>query len=353
MLSISSMSPRSYKILSALLGLGLFILILMAITMGATSISILAVIQILLNGISTTFQGVLVSVPDWQHTIVYQIRLPRVILAMLIGATLAVCGAVLQGLFRNPLASPSVLGVSSGASLGASIAIFLGLSAQFGWALPLFAFIGAVLTLLLVYRIATRAGKTPMATLLLAGVAVGAFNLAMSSLILALALQDWEIGKSIVYWSMGGLEGRSWQHVGLILPMLLIGGLIIALYHKDLDVLLIGEVHAHSMGVDVAKVRLHLLVVTALLTGCAVSVAGGIGFVGLVVPHIGRLLVGPHHARLLPFSALLGGVVLVLADLVVRGEASHSVIPLGVVTAALGAPFFLFLLLRQQRLVQG
>lgn len=284
----------------------------------------------------------------WQETILWQVRLPRVLTGAAVGAALAVSGAVLQGLFRNPLASPSVLGVSSGASLGAVLAIFFGLSAQLVWALPLCAVTGALLTLLVVYAIATQRGRTPIATLLLAGIAVGAFNAAMSAFVLALALQHWEVGKTIVFWTMGGLDGRTWDHVLLIAPALLAGLALVLAYTRDLDALLMGEISAAAVGVDVARTRLILLCATAVLTGAAVAVSGGIGFVGLVVPHMVRLLVGPHHRALLPLSALFGALILVAADLLLRGFFSEHGIPLGVITAAMGAPFFLFLLVRQQ-----
>jgi iron complex transport system permease protein len=284
----------------------------------------------------------------WQETVLWQVRLPRVLTGAAVGAALAVSGAVLQGLLRNPLASPSVLGVSSGASLGAVLAIYFGFTARVVWALPLFAFAGAVSTLFLVYSIATHRGRTPVATLLLAGIAVGAFNVAMSSFVLALALESWEAGRTIVFWTMGGLDGRTWDHVMLILPVLLAGLALVLAYSRELDALLVGEISAAAVGVDVARTRLVLLLATSVLTGAAVAVAGGIGFVGLVVPHIVRLLVGPHHRALLPLSALTGALVLVAADLLLRGFFAEHNVPLGVVTAAMGAPFFLFLLVRQQ-----
>jgi len=342
-----------YSILFPGLLILLIVIILFAVATGPSDINAAEVLQIIANLLSNNqFDGLLTTVQDWQQTIIYQVRLPRVICAALVGASLAVCGAVLQGLFRNPLASPSILGVSSGASLGAVIAIFLGLAASNVWALPLFAFIGAGVTLLLVYSIATHQGHTPIGTLLLSGIAISAFNVSMSSLILALAMQNWEVGKSIVYWTMGGLDGRGWHHVLLLMPVLLFSLLVIMSFQRDLDIMLVGEIHANAVGVDVAKVRVYLLTITALLTGCAISVAGGIGFIGLVVPHITRLLIGPHHRRLLPLSALMGALILVIADLLVRGDASYAVIPLGVVTAVMGAPFFLFLLMKQRKLMR-
>lgn len=284
----------------------------------------------------------------WQQTIIWQVRLPRVLTGALVGAALAVSGAVLQGLFRNPLASPSVLGVSSGASLGAVIAIFFGLAATNVWALPTGAFTGALLTLFAVYTMATHRGHTPLATLLLAGIAVGAFNTAMGSFLIAIAMQTWEVGRTIIYWTMGGLDGSTWDHVKLISPVLVIGLAVILLHQRELDAMLIGEVHAAATGVDVPRTRILLLIATALLTGAAVAVAGGIGFIGLVVPHIVRLMAGPRHRALLPLSAIVGATILVLADLLIRGLLAEHNIPIGVITAAMGAPFFLFLLLRQQ-----
>lgn len=344
----------SYRLLLLLTGLLLIIAMLYAIVIGPSDIHVSQVVQILLNLISgQTLDGTLASVEAWQQTVVYQVRLPRVLSAALVGASLAVCGVVLQGLFRNPLASPSILGVSSGASLGAVVAIFLGISVTSLWGLPLMAFIGASVTLLLVYQIATHRGQTPVATLLLSGVAVSSFNIAMTSLVLALSLQNWEVGKAITYWTMGGLDGRGWHHVLLLMPVFLICWLVMLTYQKELDIMLVGEIHASAVGVDVHKVRLHLLLLTALLIAAAVSVAGGIGFIGLVVPHMCQLLTGPYHQRLLPLSALLGALLLVIADIAVRGNASYAVIPLGVVTATLGAPFFLFLLFKQRHLLRA
>jgi iron complex transport system permease protein len=339
----------------ALTGMLVLAACLAAILVGPAVIGLSDVLSMLVRALARAWNQLFDSpIPaaetavTWQETILWQVRLPRVLTGASVGAALALSGAVLQGLFRNPLASPSVLGVSSGASLGAVIAIFFGLSARLVWVLPLWALAGAVVTLLLVYTIATRRGQTPITTLLLAGIAVGAFNVAMSSFVLAMALERWEVGKTIVFWTMGGLDGRTWDHLALIAPVLLGGLAWVLAYTRELDALLIGEIHAAAIGVDVARTRLVLLLTTAMLTGAAVAVSGGIGFVGLVVPHIVRLLVGPHHRALLPLSALCGALILVAADLLLRGVFAEHNIPLGVVTAAMGAPFFLFLLVKQQ-----
>ena len=291
------------------------------------------------------------TIPNWQSSIIIDVRLPRVIIALFAGASLALCGLVMQGMFRNPLASPSVLGVSSGASLGAVMAIYLGFSLISAWAIPLFAFIGAGVSLSIVYRVASNRGQTSIATLLLCGVAISALNVAAISLLLALSLKNWDVARMIIYWTMGGLDGRSWDHVFIILPIVLSGFLLLLFYSKQLDLLLLGEQHALSVGVDVRKTRRNLLIISTAMVGASVSVVGGIGFIGLVVPHIMRLLLGPAHRYLLPACLLAGAVTLLGADLFVNSFFSDQAIPLGVITAALGAPFFMFLLIKQRFLL--
>ncbi len=288
------------------------------------------------------------GVPAWMYSILVDVRMPRILVGAMAGACLAICGTVMQGMFRNPLASPSILGVSSGASLGAVLALYLGFASISIWALPLFSFLGASLTLLVVYRIASQRGQMSVGTLLLAGVAIAALNTAASSLILALSLNNWEVGRIIVYWTMGGLDGRTWDHVSLIVPFSIVGISLLLFFSKHLDALLLGEIHAASIGVDVVNTRRWLLIITSLLVGVTVSVCGGIGFIGLVVPHILRLILGPHHRYLLPASALGGAICLVGADLFLRTVLPEKAIPLGVITAALGAPFFLFLLIKKR-----
>lgn len=288
------------------------------------------------------------TVAGWQRSIILDVRLPRMIIALFAGASLALCGLVMQGMFRNPLASPSVLGVSSGASLGAVIAIYFGASLISAWAIPLFAFIGAGISLSIVYRIASCRGQTSVATLLLSGVAIGALNVAATSLLLALSLNNWDVARSIIYWTMGGLDGRTWDHVLIILPIVLSGFLLLLFYSRQLDLLLLGEQHALSVGVDVRRARRNLLIISTAMVGASVSVVGGIGFIGLVVPHILRLLLGPAHRYLLPACLLAGAITLLGADLFLNSFFSEQAIPLGVVTAALGAPFFMFLLVKQR-----
>ena len=282
-------------------------------------------------------------------TIVWLMRLPRVLVAAIVGAGLSTAGVLMQGLFRNPLAEPSLTGVGPGAVLGAVTMFVTGWSAMSLAALPIAAMLLAFGALTLVYRIATRDGVAPVATLLLAGIAVGAFLTALSSLLLSLNIVTWQVAQDIVFWMMGGLDSRTWAHVWLSAPFVAIG-IVSALFQgRTLDLLLLGEENAAALGVDVEAAKRLVLVTSALLTGACVAAAGLVGFVGLVVPHAVRLLLGPAHRTLLPASAVAGGAFVILCDLVARTARPPAEIRLGVVTALCGAPFFLFLLLRQMR----
>ncbi|HVV16998.1 MAG TPA: iron ABC transporter permease [Polyangia bacterium] len=285
----------------------------------------------------------------WQDVVVVSVRLPRAVVALLVGGALGISGAALQGLFRNPLADPGVLGVSSGASLGAVLAIALGLAGVTVWALPGCAFAGAAADVLLVFAIAARRGRGRLfsGTLLLVGVAVGALNASLSTFVLSATLARYDAGRQIVYWLLGALEARTWDHVLLGGPAILAGSAVIAAHARELDALMLGEVGATSVGVDVPRVRRRLVLASALVVGAAVAIAGPIGFVGLLVPHLVRLGLGAGHRALLPLSFAGGGLFLLLADLVARAIPART-IPVGVVTAAIGAPAFLALLLRRR-----
>jgi iron complex transport system permease protein len=288
--------------------------------------------------------------PSWHDTVVWDVRAPRALLGFVVGGGLALSGAALQGLFRNPLADPAILGVSSGASLGAVLAIYLGIAARALWALPAAAFAGAAADAVLVFAVASRRGRGRVfaETLLLVGVALGALNVSLSTFVLSVSLGTYDVGRQIVYWLLGGLEARTWDHLLLGAPAILAGSLVVIGHARELDALLLGEVAAQSLGIDVGRVRVRLVIVSALVVGAGVAVAGPIGFVGLIVPHLMRLVVGPGHRVLLPLTFVGGGVFLVAADLVARGTTGASETPVGVVTAALGAPFFLALLVRRR-----
>jgi iron complex transport system permease protein len=287
---------------------------------------------------------------SWHDTVVWDVRAPRALLGFVVGGGLALAGATLQGLFRNPLADPAILGVSSGASLGAVLAIYLGIAARALWALPAAAFAGAAVDAVLVFAVASRRGRGRIfaETLLLVGVALGALNVSLATFVLSISLGTYDIGRQIVYWLLGGLEARTWDHLLLGAPAIAAGSLVVIGHARDLDALLLGEVAAQSLGIDVGRVRVRLVIVSALVVGAGVAVAGPIGFVGLIVPHLMRLAVGPGHRVLLPLSFVGGGVFLVAADLLARAATGASETPVGVVTAALGAPFFLALLVRRR-----
>ena len=282
------------------------------------------------------------------RTIVMRVRLPRVLLAALVGIALSAAGTVMQGFFRNPMADPSIVGVSSGAAVGAVAAIVapLHLAWLVDWVdvgasagLQLSAFAGGLCAGFVVYLVATRDGRTPVATLLLVGVAVQTL---LSAVVSGLLLFSGESMRRVVYWLMGSLRATTWNEVAvgtLIVPPLVVG---LAAYARDLNALLLGEADAGALGVDVERSKRALLAISSVLTGAAVAVSGVIGFVGLIVPHGVRLLVGPDHRALVPTAALAGGVFLVAADTLARAGATE--LPVGIVTAAAGAPFFLYLL---------
>jgi len=278
--------------------------------------------------------------------ILLTVRLPRIALGALVGGALSVAGAALQGMLMNPLADPYLVGVSSGAALGASIAIVLeGSAVAVGFGVPLAAFILALATMLAVYRLAQARGKIPMESFILAGVVVGSFMWALVTVVMALA------GRSlseVVFWLMGNLFVEGWGPVGLVLGATAVGAVGLYAVARDLNLLALGEESAQQLGVDVERMKRLVIVFASLLTAAAVSFAGIIGFVGLVMPHIARKIVGPDHRILLPASGLIGASFLILADTVAR-VAGPWELPVGVITSLLGAPFFLYLLRTRTR----
>lgn len=280
--------------------------------------------------------------------VVIDLRLPRVLLAALVGASLALAGVLYQALFKNPLADPYILGVSSGAGLGATLALSLLGSSYLARAagVPLGAFAGAVLTMLLVVRLASRRGRLDPTSLLLAGIAISYTLSAVTSFVL---VYDRESMTSVVFWMMGGLGNRSWEHVAMLTVMLALGSVVPALYHRELDLMLLGDERAGQLGVSVERFKLLALGSASLVVAGAVSVSGLIGFVGLMTPHMVRLVIGPRHRLLLPASALAGAIVLVIADLIARVVLAPVEIPVGIVTALAGGPFFIWLLVRKER----
>ena len=290
--------------------------------------------------------------PDAWETVVFDIRLPRIILAALVGGALSQTGAVYQGLFRNPLADPYLIGVSSGAGLGATAAIAFGVPLRWGGlgAVSVFAFFGALGATMLVYLLSRVGGRPSVTTLLLAGVALGAF-LSSATTFLMFHTKDAFQTVHIVGWLMGSFSLASWAKVQLLGPVSIACGLLLWFYAHRLNVLQLGDEQAQQLGVSVERTRLVLIVASSLATATAVAVSGVIGFVGLIVPHAVRLVWGPDHRFLLPMSAICGAVFMILADGLARSLLSPTELPVGVVTAFCGAPFFLYLLRQRKRSV--
>ncbi|WP_433342694.1 FecCD family ABC transporter permease [Streptomyces sp. CA-253872] len=284
------------------------------------------------------------------ESVLWNVRLPRVVLALLVGASLGCAGALMQGVFGNPLAEPGVIGISSGAAVGAVASIALGIDFLGNWTVSVFAFVAGLATVLLVYALSRSGGRTEVVTLILTGIAVNAFAGALIGLCVFFA--DNAQVSQITFWQLGSLAQATWPKVLAVLPCALIGLAVAPLYARKLDLLALGERPARHLGVDVERLRLVLVLVVALLTAAAVAVSGIISFVGLLVPHLLRMAAGPGHRFLVPASALGGGLVLVGADLAARTVAAPAELPLGVLTALFGSPFF-FWLLRRTRRKQG
>ncbi|QKG83509.1 iron ABC transporter permease [Kroppenstedtia pulmonis] len=330
---------------SSLLVAILFISTGSAITMGAAKVGFWEVWQVL----GYHILGSLVPEPDpAAMAIVWQIRLPRVILAVLVGASLAGAGVVFQGLLRNPLADPYVLGVSSGAALGAAVAIFTGWGSFLlkGWTVPAWAFVTACVALFAVLRLARIGPMVRVESLILSGVVVQAFfGAILTYMIATVSAQEMQ---RIQFWLMGSLALREWEQTLAIFPFLFAGLAVIWLFSRSLNLFALGEESAGHLGVAVHRTRLLLLLTATLMTAAAVSVSGTIGFVGLVIPHVMRMLCGSDHRVLIPVSALAGSVFLVWADTLARTVLDPRELPIGVITAFVGAPFFAWLLKRKR-----
>lgn len=288
--------------------------------------------------------------------ILWQVRLPRIALGALVGAALAVSGAAMQGLFRNPLADPGIVGVSAGAGLGAVAAIVLGgvlppaVQAVLGlYTVPVAAFLGGWATVLLLYGVATRGGRTSVATMLLAGIALGALAGAVSGL-LVYAADDQQL-RDLTFWGLGSLAGATWAKLASAAPIIVVAVAGAAFLGRGLNALALGEATALHLGIPVQRVKTLAILCVAAATGAAVAVSGGIGFVGIVVPHVLRLATGPDHGPLLVNSALLGASLLLAADMIARLVIAPAELPIGIVTAVLGAPVFLWILLRRRGMV--
>jgi iron complex transport system permease protein len=337
---------RTYAIIG--LSAALVVVALVATTIGSVSIPLAATLQIILNKLP--FVHLTQSWPAGAEIIVMEIRLPRIIMAGIVGAALGMAGATYQGLFRNPLADPYLLGVAQGASLGAVIGFLLpasGLLLGIG-VVPLFAFAGALVSTATVYGLA-RVGKSlPVTTLILAGVALGAL---LGSIVSYLIISSGDKLHSIIFWMMGSFSVSQWTDVKMVLPYVLVGTTVILLHARPLNVMQLDEEQAQQLGINVERTKLVLLAAATLITAAAVSFVGTIGFVGIIIPHAVRLIWGADHRFLLPLSVLSGAIFLILADLLSRTVLAPEEIPVGVVTALFGAPFFLYLLRRRRRVM--
>lgn len=281
----------------------------------------------------------------------WQVRFPRVALGVVVGAALACAGAMMQGVFGNPLAEPAVVGVSSGAAVAAAASITFSITTFGTWTIPAFAFVGGLVTTLVVYAMSRDGGRTEVVTLVLTGIAVNA--VANAGMAFLLFVADTQAREQIVFWTLGSLNGTRWQYVGLVAPLCaagIIGSLVLS---RRLDLLSLGDRAARHVGIDVERLRLVAIVLVSLLTAAAVSFCGIIAFVGLVVPHLVRIVLGPGHRLLIPASALGGALLLVTADLVARTAVEYADLPIGMLTALVGGPFFFWLLRRTRRTAGG
>ncbi len=338
---MTSDSRRTSRLLIATLGLALGLAVVVGVMFGAVRVPFTDVIGALGRALSGSTGGI-------GDAVIIDLRLPRVLLAALVGASLATAGVLYQALFRNALADPYILGVSSGAGLGATIMIVAGGTSLLGRVVgvPIGAFVGALLTITVVVKVASRAGRLESTSLLLAGVAVSYTLSAVTSFLMVVSHESMQ---AVVFWMMGGLTGASWPYVGLLSGLLAVGLVVPMVFSRHLDLMLLGDERAGQLGLNVERFKLVALAIASLVVAGAVSVSGLIGFVGLMTPHMVRLVLGPDHRGLLPASALAGALVLVLSDLVARLVLAPVEIPVGIVTALAGGPFFVWLLVRKER----
>src|SRR5690625_2924664 len=336
-------------------GIGLILLlfsVIVSLSIGTAKLPLSHVWGILFQqipGLGNAFSG------DWAESteqIIMKVRFPRVVLAILVGACLSLAGAGFQGVLRNPLADPYILGVSSGAAVGAAFIILFGLhTVLFGiWTVPIVAFLTALCSLLIVLRLANIEGKYQLETIILSGVVVSAF---LSSFVSLMVSMSDKVVNEIVFWLMGSLALQGWPFIFVLLPYLIIGFLVLIAFSQHLNLFALGERQAAHLGIKVKRTRLIILIVSTLITAAAVSIVGTIGFVGLVVPHLVRLMVGPDYRVIIPITAIFGSLYVLWADTIARTLFSPTEIPLGVVTAFLGAPFFGYLLRRSKHVNGG
>ncbi|MGG1658773.1 FecCD family ABC transporter permease [Brevibacillus sp. NRS-1366] len=330
--------------------IGLLVLLVLsitiAVTLGSVEINPATVWKIALSHVPGISKWIFVDWSKGEQTIIWDIRFPRVLLGAVVGAGLSVVGVAIQSLVRNSLADPYILGVSSGASVGATLAILFGAFSMFGqYALSLGAFTGALLAILLIFTLSRIGGQNSTVRLLMSGIAISAILSAITSLIIFSAPNEHGI-RSVLFWMSGSLAGGKWEYLTIPTLIVVICLLVLLTQYRSLNAMLMGEESAGTLGVNTAQFRKLLLLITAMLTGVIVAISGAIGFVGLMMPHIVRVIVGSDHRRVLPVSALLGAIFLIWADVIARLAFAPEELPIGIITALCGGPFFIWLMLR-------
>ena len=343
--SVETTLPRVFESLAwGTLVAGLLALVFVNLALGAFDVEPLRIIAVLFGKIGIDLG---VEYTAREEAVVWVIRVPRMAMAALVGAGLGISGAALQGLFRNPLADPGLIGVSSGAAFAVAISIVLGISTWGLFVQPLAAFAGGLTLTLLIYAFARRGGQAQMATMLLVGIAVNA--LLGSAISFILSFSDDEELRDIVFWLLGSLAGSLWEYVYSAGPLILFAIVVLVRQAGALNLLALGQAEARHLGIPVQRTQLLIVTAAALATGAGVAVAGVVGFIGLIAPHMVRLAVGPDHRRLMPASAMAGAILVLGADLGARTIAAPAELPLGVLTAIIGTPVFLFLIDRARR----
>jgi iron complex transport system permease protein len=334
----------SARRITGVLFVGLFSSVVLALCLGAVRYTPLELVNEATRWLGLSTRS---SLDEAQTIILGQIRLPRVLLAAILGGALAITGAILQTVFQNPMADASLLGVGSGAALGAVIAVKLGWSFDVFLALPAAAFVGAMGAALIVYGVAQSTRSSSLTALILTGLAVSAFLSGVTSIVL-IASEEFRV-RAVFFWLAGGLEGRGFVHLGIACALIIPCCILIAFLHRPLDLMLLGDMEARSLGLNVPRMRLLLLALAALLSGATTSIAGSIPFVGLMAPHAMRGLVGPRASRLLPTAFLAGAILVVLSDLAARAVSDRYDLPLGAITSLSGAPYLIHILRRTER----
>ncbi len=328
------MGGKRLPILGVILLL-LFIFILLEISTVSSNMTLSDIFLCLIHSDESIYTDIV-----WTYT------MPRIVIALVIGAGLAICGAAMQALFKNPMASPYILGLSSGASVGASIAMLFTIPfIPELIAAPVMAFIFCMMTTFLVYGLAKGTGMISTESLILIGMAISALFSAVVSLLTVLAGEKMS---NIVFWTMGSLAQYNWDKVLIVMPIIILGSLMVMSYARELNAIMLGDAHAKDLGIEVKKVRLTILLITSVITASCVAFTGVIGFVGLVIPHIVRLLMGPDNRYMMPFSIAAGALFLLICDYISRIAFSGDVLPIGVVTAMVGAPYFIYLIYKRK-----